>query len=411
MKTKLFISLCFLFIFSSCDLNKDVADQEIDPTEKSAKLIEADNEFGMELFQKVIASDDTENVMVSPLSISLALAMTYNGANGETQTGMEKTLKLYGLTSDEINESYQSLVESLKSLDEKVLLEIANAIYYRNTFSVESDFISTNQSYYDAEVSALDFNSPDALNTINGWVATKTHDKITKILNEITPDNVMFLLNAIYFKGTWEKEFNSESTTDYPFTLENGETKDVAMMSRLDTLDYTSNDLFSAIRLPYGSGNYNMYVFLPTQDKTVQDVIDQLDPENWTSWMDNFQQTNSVEIMLPKFKFKYDIKLNDVLSDMGMGVAFTGNADFTGINKLGGLYIDFVKHKTFVDVNEEGTEAAAVTIVGIIYTSAGGGSETIPFHVTKPFLFAITEKDTGAILFIGKVANPEYEEE
>ncbi|NOY97453.1 MAG: serpin family protein [Chlorobi bacterium] len=350
MKAKLFIFFISLSFISGCNLNSEDIDREINLTDKAAKLVENGNEFGLELFQKVVAYEkEAGNIMVSPLSVSLALAMTYNGANGETKAAMERALRLYGLSADDINESYKTLVEALKSLDKKVLLEIANAIYYRDDFTVEPAFISINQNYYDAAVSPLDFSAPGSVDVINDWVADKTHDKITRILDGISADQVMFLLNAVYFKGIWQKEFNSESTVEYPFYLENGEAKDVEMMCRLDTLDYLSNSLFKAIRLPYGKGNYNMYVFLPEEGKTVNNIIEQLNKANWKAWMDGFRQTNSVDIKLPKFKFKYEIKLNDVLSDMGMGVAFSGSADFTGISKSGGLSIDYVKHKTFVE--------------------------------------------------------------
>ncbi len=408
MKTKstLFILIATI-LFVGCDLFQDNNENEINLTEKAARLIEAENEFGFELFKNTYASETKfENIMVSPLSVSLALAMTYNGANGETKTAMEKTLKVYGLTPDDINISYRDLVEALKSLDPKVLLEIANAIFYRDDFTVENEFISINKNYYDAEVSALDFNSPDAINTINDWVAEKTHDKIETILERITTDQVMFLLNAIYFKGIWQKEFNSESTENLPFYLENGTAIQTETMQRLDTLPYTSNDLFSAVQLSYGEGNYNMFVFLPEPDRTIQEIVNKLDKDNWETWMNGFQETQSVDIKLPRFKYEYEIKLNDVLTEMGMGIAFTGAADFTGINRNGGLFIGFVKHKTFVEVNEEGTEAAAVTIVSIEFTS-GQGSQKIPFYVNKPFVYAITEKDTGAILFIGTVKNPQ----
>jgi serpin B len=343
--------------------------------------------------------------MVSPLSVSLALAMTYNGANGETKTAMEETLKMHGLSAEDINETYYNLVNALLSIDPDVLLEIANAIFYRNDFNVEQEFVTVNQNYYNAEVSPLDFSSLAALNTINNWVADKTHNKIDKILDEISADQVMFLLNAIYFKGIWQTEFNTENTKDLPFYLENGETINIPTMQRLDTLAYAKNDLFSAIELSYGIGNYNMYVFLPEQDKSVEDIVNKLDMENWETWLESFTETESVDIKIPRLKYKYEIKLNQVLTDMGMGIAFTGSADFTGISKNGGLRIEYVKHKTFIEVNEEGTEAAAVTIVAIERTSAG--PQNIPFHVNRPFLYAITEKDTGAILFIGTVKNPQ----
>lgn len=403
------ISLIFLVLLlaSGCNLNDPVDIPEITVSEKSAALIDANNQFGFDLFQKVYAWEKEEdNIMVSPLSVALALAMTYNGAGSATREAMEKTLRLHGLTTMEINGSYKTLVEGLQSVDPKVLLEIANAIYYRKGFGVEAGFVSANRNYYNAEVSPLDFGAPSALQTINGWVNDKTRGKIPSIVDQITPSHVMFLLNAIYFKGTWKKEFNAKSTVKQPFYKEPGKTPEAAFMHRIDTLDYARNDLFSAVRLPYGKENYNMYVILPLPEKKLEDIIGQLNKSTWENWMKLFKETQTVDIMLPKFRFPYEIMLNDVLTDMGMGIAFGPGADFRGINRDGGLNIDYVKHKTFVEVNEEGTEAAAVTVVAIERTSAGP-SKTY-FHAGRPFMFAITEKTTGAVMFMGTVKHPEY---
>jgi len=410
MKTISTILLCLLMLtLFSCHQDEFTSPGTIVLDEKSAELIEAENEFGLELFQKIYAQEEKyDNIMVSPLSVSLALAMTYNGANGETQTAMEETLKVYGLTPDEINESYATLVEALKSLDPKVVLEIANAIYYREDFSVEDDFITTNRNYYDAEVEALDFNATEqALKTINNWVADKTHDKIDKILDNISGDQVMFLLNAIYFNGIWQTKFDKDDTEDLPFYLEIGSAINVPTMKKTESLPYYSNSLYSAVKLAYGAGNYNMFVFLPNAENTVEDIVNELSTSSWESWMENFTDSVNLDLQLPRLKYKYEIKLNEVLSDMGMGIAFTSGADFTGINKAGGLNIDYVKHKTFIEVNEKGTEAAAVTIVAIELTAVGSGN--LQFKVNRPFLYAITEKDTGAILFMGTVKNPEKE--
>jgi serine protease inhibitor len=403
------ISLFFLVLLlaSGCNLNDPVDIPDIEVSEKSAALIDANNQFGFDLFKKVYAWEEEEdNIMVSPLSVALALAMTYNGAESTTREAMEKTLRLHGLTAMEINASYKTLVEGLQSVDPKVLLEIANAIYYRKGFEVETSFVTANRTYYNAEVTPLDFGAPSALQTINGWVNDKTRGKIPSIIDQITPNHVMFLLNAIYFKGTWTKEFNPKSTVNQPFYMEPGKTPEAAFMHRLDTLDYAGNDLFSAIRLPYGKENYNMYVFLPGPEKKLEDIIGQLNKSTWENWMKLFKKTQTVDIMLPKFRFPYEIKLNDVLTGMGMGIAFGSGADFRGINRGGGLNIDYVKHKTFVEVNEEGTEAAAVTVVAIERTSVGP-TKTY-FHVNRPFMFAITEKTTGAIMFMGTVKHPEY---
>lgn len=404
--------ITFLFIaFCSCSQSdNDIRIQKtIDLDEKSAQLVESTNEFGLDLFRHIYASEKKcDNTMVSPLSVSLALAMTYNGANGETQSAMEKTLRIYGLTPEGINQSYSSLVAALKSIDPKVLLEIANAIYYREGFQVENNFISTNKNHYEAEIEALDFGAPQAKETINDWVADKTNNKIDNIIDHINADQVMFLLNAIYFKGIWKNEFDDDDTKDLPFYTDNNNSVMVPSMQKTDVVPYISNSLFSAVKFPYGAGNYNMFVFLPNEENTVQDIIDKLEQNNWSNWMDSFGDNVNADIQLPRLKYEYEIKLNDVLSNMGMGIAFTGDANFTGINKAGNLKIDYVKHKTFIEVNEKGTEAAAVTVVAIELTSVGP-SQNIPFIVNRPFFYAITEKDTGAILFMGTVKNPAQE--
>ncbi len=405
MKT-FFLWLIVLVCFYGCKTEDEMITPEIEVTEKTAQLIEAENVFGLELFQHVFLSEtENENIMISPLSVSLALAMTYNGAQGETKTAMENTLKVYGLEPAEINASYRDLVRALKSLDPKVLMEIANAIFYRQDFTVESDFVSTNRNYYDAQVSALDFlNEQLALKTINDWVSVKTHDKIDQIISEIKADHVMFLLNAIYFKGVWKSQFKESETRKQPFYLENGTAVQADMMQLTDTVAYVKNDLFSAIRLPYGKGNFNMHIFLPNHDKTLTDMIASLTLQNWDEWIKAFVPAQKVELHLPRFRYKYEIKLNDVLTTMGMGVAFTGKADFSGINRNEDLFIDYVKHKTFIEVNEEGTEAAAVTVVAIERLSYN--PDKLQFLANRPFMYAITEEKTGAILFMGTVKDP-----
>jgi serine protease inhibitor len=408
MKSVLF-SLILVILFQSCNLFNQDDNNALEISDKAKKLITSNNQFGFDLFTKVYAyEEEAENIMISPLSVALALAMTYNGAEGETRVAMEETLRLSGLSREQINESYKTLVDGLQSLDKKVLLEIANAIFYRQDFAVEADFVKVNSNYYSAEVSPLDFGSSSALETINGWVNKKTHTKIPEIIKEITPSHVMFLLNAIYFKGTWTKEFNKKSTKKQLFTYEDGSFSETDMMHRLDTVDYYKGDDFSMIRLPYGKQDYNMYLLLPEQANGLSGLVSQLTPANWEKWQKGVVENRSVDIMLPRFKFPYEIKLNDVLAQMGMGVAFTGAADFTGINRDGGLRIDYVKHKSFIEVNEEGTEAAAVTIVIIERTSAGDNEKTF-FHANHPFLFMITEKSTGAILFMGTVKRPNVE--
>lgn len=409
MKTTFLFLALFILIIPGCSLFEDNRDENVTGGEKSAQLIEADNEFGLELFQKIRQSDNNENIMVSPLSVSVALAMAYNGASGETKAEMEKTLKLNGLTTSQINDTYKTLISAIQSSDENVVFEIANSIFYRQGFPFKQNFTDINESVYNAEVSGLNFNLPEAVTTINNWVAEKTHDKIPTIINQINPLDVMILINAVYFNGIWQEKFEQEGTHNLPFTKEDGTVIQVPMMNKTEKLEYASNDLFRAVKIPYGKGQYNMVVMLPVNGITSKNVISSFTFEKWGAWMKSFSIQNKVDVTLPRFKFEFETGLNSILSAMGMEKAFLpGLADFSGISDEK-IYISSVKHKSYIDVNETGTEAAAVT--SIIFTTTGEvipDPEVIYFTVDKPFVFAITENDTGAILFIGEVANPVY---
>ncbi len=402
--------LAIILISTSCNTLNDDSNEikNIDLDNKSAKLVEADNRFGLEVFQQTREKSDEENLMVSPLSISLALAMAYNGADGETQTEMENTMKLNGLTPEQINTSYEMLVGALQSLDEKVVFEIANAIYYQQGFPIKQSFLDINYSVYDAEVESLEF-GPAAVDIINSWVAEKTHDKILEIIKELSPSDRLVLLNAIYFYGTWTKQFDKDGTKLNRFTKNDGAIIEVPMMSKEDNLEYISNDLFKAVKLPYGTGQYQMTVMLPNDGYTSADLIDELSIENWKSWSKQYNTYQNILVTMPRFKYGFEMKLENILQEMGMQKAFSrSDADFSEISEEY-LYISQVIHKTYIDVNETGTEAAAVTAIVFRSTSAGL-DEKLRFTVDKPFVFAITEKDTDAILFIGEVQNPEYED-
>ena len=398
----------------SCRKTDLSPDNLFDLPEKSAQLIEADNMFGLELFRKVAAeAKPNDNTMISPLSVALALGMTYNGADGETKTEMEKTLKFYGLTKEQINNAHKALLAALKSADPDVLLEIANAIYYRKGTTVLESFSSTNKNFYDAEITALDFNNPASLDIINGWVANKTRNKIPTIIDQLEPDLVMVLLNAIYLNGIWKNKFDESKTHNLPFRHGDGQWNDVETMNQETSLEYFSNNLFSAVHLPYGKGQFQMTVILPDENKTTADVMNALTLDNWKTWIKGFKKEDKVVVTMPRFKFAWEMQLNDILRVMGMPKAFTPFvADFSGINGLkNDLYIGYVKHKTFIDVNENGTEAAAVTAVGMFTTSMPvDPPKKIYFTVDRPFIFAITEKTTGTILFIGEIRAPSYKQ-
>ncbi len=370
------------------------------------QLVESDNSFGIDLFKLLMDNrDENKNLMISPLSVSLALTMAYNGADAETKTAMGKTLCLEGLTIDEININNQQLSEALMSVDDRVDFNIANSIWYRDGFSVLPDFIRTNENFYNAEVQALDFLNPASKDIINNWVADKTNNKITKIVDNIPSDIVMYLINAIYFKGNWKYQFDKSENEIKPFYLFDDTKKDVEMMTQTADLKKMANEDFYLIELAYGQGNFVMDLFLPHDDKNVSDILVDLNAENWNYWMNSLNEASETTIVLPPFKFEYEQSLNDALIIMGMGVAFNENeAGFSKINADNQLFISEVKHKTFIELNEEGTEAAAVTSVSIGVTSVGPGGEII---FDKPFMFAIREISTGTILFLGIVENPE----
>lgn len=403
-----FISiLCFIL---SCKKEKTDTPGEfkqVNLTEKQKQLINTSNAFGFEFFKKVneISGSDA-NMMVSPLSVSMALGMTRNGAANGTLEAMTSTLGFSVMNDTAINQSYKYIIETFTGLDPKVKLQIANSIWYNNTFTVEQPFVLANQQYFDASVTKLDFSSPTAVGTINSWVNEKTNTLIPKIIDEIPAEAVMYLVNAVYFKGQWKYQFDKSKTEQKPFHLYNGTELQVASMTQHETIPFYSGPGFAAIELPYNQGNYVMSLLLPDAGKTVDDVITQLSQANWNTWNTQFSDKD-IQLQLPKFKYEYNEKqMKPILTDMGMDVAFDPiNADFTRINKDGGLYISKVIHKTYIETNEEGTEAAAVTAVEVGVTSAGP-DQTYYFTINRPFVYFIQEKSTGTILFIGTVMNP-----
>jgi len=401
---KKFIIFSMLFIFGisiSCsdEMSSPTKIRELNEFEKN--LVKAGNVFGYKLFRQINEAEGDRNVFISPLSVSLALGMTLNGANGETEEAMQATLELTGMNMEQINESYQSLMDLLINLDPKVIFEIANSIWYFEGFHFEQEFIQLNQTYFDAQVEGLNFHSADAASRINQWVSEHTHGKIQTIVDDEIPlDMVMYLINAIYFKGTWTYEFDKSKTQDDVFHLADGSPIPCSMMNQGGNFLYKETERYQAVDLPYGDGDFSMLVLLPRPDVTVESLVAELDQLNWSD-MRQLEGT----LQLPKFKLEYELVLNDVLKALGMAVAFDpSRADFTGMCKDGGLSISEVKHKTFVEVNEEGTEAAAVTSVGIKAVSVGPAPFAL--RVDRPFIVIIKENRSDTILFMGKIMQP-----
>jgi serpin B len=370
---------------------------------EGAQVVASSNDFGIELFTRV-AQNEEGNLMLSPLSASIALTMLLNGCNAETYNQIRDMLGYpQSLSIGDINNAYIDLVEQLLEVDPRVKLAIANAVFYRLDFSVKAPFLKTIATDFDATIEALDFSLPSALNTINQWASDNTNKKIPKVLEEISPNTVMFLMNALYFKGTWTYQFDEATTSDRPFILEDGNVIQVKTMEgKVNGLVHHGTG-YTAIELPYGRKNYSMVIMLP--QNTLSNFYASFTPSVWhelTETLDMYTEWPEIAVQLPRFKFEYEEYLNKPLQDMGMVDAFdSGRADLSGITDEG-VFVSFVKQNTFVEVNEEGTEAAAVTTIAIDRTSAGPSV----YAINRPFVFAIRERTTNTLLFMGGVTNP-----
>ena len=399
-----------LAIMTACEVNEPVKQDEpgkIELRKKSAEIIEADQEFAFELFSEVCSLSDQDNIMISPLSVSYALGMALNGANGTTLDEFFSVLHFDDLTNQEVNESYKDLMDQLVHLDDLVQFSIANSIWYKLGFDVLEEFINTNQTYFDAAVREMDFSDPEAVEIINSWIEEKTNDKIQDMLDFIPSDAVMYLINAIYFNAKWKYQFDKEDTYSGTFNLGDGSFHDADFMKIRGVFNYTLNENFSAVELPYGDSTFSMVVMLPALGKNADDLIGEMDIDRWNDWFGSPNMTE-MDIDLPKFKYGFKNLLNDPLKNLGLLEAFSGGADFTRIRACGGIFISRVIHQSFIDVQEEGTEAAAATIIEFKETA---GPSTPSFRADRPFLYVIKENSTGAIMFMGKVGKPEYEEE
>jgi serine protease inhibitor len=374
--------------------------------EKKAPVI-ANTGFAFKLFAELTKSN-IENVFISPTSVALALAMVYNGARGETARAINRTLERGEIGLDALNRANAALIESLHALDPHIVLAIANSLWAQQGVSFAPDFLKSNQEFYHAELATLDFGAANAVAAINDWVERNTAGKIETIIDQIDRSTVMFLINAIYFKGRWAKPFDPRRSREMPFTVSGGRQKQLPMMAQTGKFDYYAIQGFQAISLPYGAGRASMYIFLPEQRSSLRAFRRELTHKSWDTWLRHFRPAEGT-IVLPRFKLAYEATLNDPLKALGMGIAFDQRrADFSGMIADGkpSANIDQVKHKTFVEVNEEGTEAAAVTSIGMIRTTMAP-QRNFSMIVDRPFFCAIRDSQTGALLFMGAITDPE----
>ena len=392
----------------SCSVIEDAGESPL-PEARSITLpipekTATDNAFAIDLFKTICADENGKNVFVSPTSVSMSLSMALNGAVGETANEMLLALRANAYSTAGINDYNQTLREALLETDPSTKLAIANSIWYREGFPVKRGFLDLNRTHYDAETNELDFSKPDAPTKINDWCARNTGDKIKSIVEQIPDEAMLYLINAVYFKGVWASKFDPELTRKETFHPADGATRQVDMMRQTSNFNYSTDENVARIELPYGNKAFTMILMLPHEGKTIDNALNSLTNESLRGMLDNAQSFN-VRLLLPRFKLECKYALEEkTLPAMGMKTPFSPvTADFGGISDVR-LHISGVIHKTFVELNEEGTEAAAVTATEVGVTSVG--PQAIDFLVDRPFLFVIMERSTGAILFTGKIENP-----
>lgn len=387
------------------DSNTDNEYVPLELTKAESGIAVKANEFGFNVYHSLY---EGKPMIISPLSLSLALSMTACGADGETEKQMTSVLGFSDYSSEEVAGYYKKMVEALKGIDKKSTFEVANSIWVSKYLNVKEEFVSVVKDNFASEERTVDFTDPMVVSQINKWCSDNTHGKITEIVKSIPPETVMALVNALYFNGKWGGfKFNDKTNEEDFRTIDESKTK-VEMMSASSNFSYASDDGWSMVNLPYGNGAFRMSVILPPVDMKFADAAKSLDADRFIK-LPAMACTHPVNLKMPQFKYEYSIdELGDVLVSLGMEDAFDASkADFRKMADvtLGEIFIGTVKHKTFIDVNTKGTEAAAVTYVGIKTAAAPPVTGTVDFIADRPFFYIISESSTGSILFIGQKTN------
>ena len=404
MKKVVLYALTASMIFCNYACKKEDVPKEVktfEPIELTVKQIEkvdADNRFAFNMFREISALSNEPNTFFSPLSLNMALGMLYNGASGETRTEMAKVLGMADFTEAEINEYYQKMLQILLNVDPLTEISIANSIWYRDGYPVKPPFIDINQKHFDAVVESLDFSKSDAADIINKWCADKTKDKIKEIIKSpISGDVMMYLINALYFKSNWQFQFDKANTHEANFTKADNQRITVSMMMQPTvTLPLYADQHLTCVEMPYGNQAFSMVAILPAYNMNIEQLIEHLNIDTWGNIVNNLRD-QEIMLGLPRFKIECEIPLNEPVWNVGMQRIFSGG--FANISD-GNLYVSEIKQKTFVEVNEEGTEAAAVTAIEMIESASPS------FFANRPFLYLIKEKSSGVILFIGRMDEP-----
>ena len=373
-------------------------------TSEQREKANADNGFAFGMFRE-ISKLQGENTFFSPFSLNMAMGMLYNGASVNTRKEMDIVLNTVGFSEFEFNNYYQTISQELLAIDPTTEIAIANAIWYHKVFQVKEAFIETGKNFFDADIVALDFNDAKSVNFINDWCSSKTAGRIGNMVSHLNQDHRMILTNALYFKSKWEKEkkFDKEKTKPDDFTKNDQTKTKVNMMEQTTSLPYYADPYLQCVEMPYGNKAFSMIAILPPEEGNIDQLIDHLSSVKWDRITNEMKQQR-VWLKIPRFKMECDLSLNQPLINTGIRQTFNG--EFPNIANED-IPISNVLQKIFVEVNEEGTEAAAITNImivayGIIRIPGG----PIPFFANRPFLFLIREKSTGVILFIGRIDDP-----
>lgn len=398
-------------LLSGCggDARSKPPQEATQPVQISAETHVANTQFALKMLQQLDDPDAGANLCFSPLSLALALSMTLNGAEGETYDAIAKTLVYSEQTLETLNTQARALSRLLNPADKSITVHMANGLWVQRDFSLKPDFLRALLTHYDARTETVDFLKPEAAaDAINAWVKEQTEGLIEKLFqaSDFDAQTRLALVNTLYFEGQWQHPFPKDATQDAPFHLEDGTTKTVPMMRLSERLPYLKGEGFEAVGLPYTADSYRFYLFLPEKGRTVADLRAQLTPENWAKWLTEFRIVQG-SLQMPRFKIEAKYDLKPPLSALGMGIAFDPDrADFSRIAEVTPerLYIQKAIQKAVVEVDEEGTKAAAAT--GMTFGVTSLPVDQFNIVVDRPFLFAIVHQPTGTVLFWGIVRTP-----
>ncbi|GBF81389.1 serpin family protein [Aphanothece sacrum] len=387
--------------------------QEVSPTvlfpKKSlnqGQLVNTQTEFGFKLFSTLTKVRGGENIFISPSSIALSVSLLYNGSRGNTQQEIASLLDVEGVDIDALNQSNQTLLKEINTNHNKVELVMANSVWAKQGFSFRYQFLKDNQKYYDTKITNLNFTSSESLGIINRWVQDKTQGKIQNIMNKLSHDDTLFLINAVSFQGDWQVNFDKNLTTDQPFNLSNGHQKIYPFMSRQGQYKYWENSVFQTVNIPYGDGRFSLYLFLPKPNKTIKDIIGQLTVNNWSKWLNKFSKKTGL-VQIPRFHIEYEVDLKNTLKSLGVSTIFKqSDANFSALSSRP-AYIDGIKHKTLLKMNETGTNSPSFNPLDLKLKPLFSAKNQFSMVLNRPFISAIRDNKTDTILLIGSIIEPQ----